>query len=379
MISQTLDLSRGFLPPIDPLWQLPEPFTAWEQAGDLLSKLVLTPQLRPVVNTLPSFPANQLQDERELERAMTLLSYLANLYLWAPDQPVVKALPRELARGWYAVSQRLNRPPALAYASQSLYNWRRLDPDGPIDVDNIIMKQTFVGSMDEVWFVTLHINIEAAAAPALQLLWPTLDAVAHGNDEQIMTNLTVMASALNTMQALLERMPERCEPFIYYHRVRPFMFGWRDNPLLPVGLIYTGVEAWGDRPVQFRGETGAQSAIVPALDAFLGISHEFDEMRAYLLEMRDYMPAPHRQLILDLETASNLRAYIQNSNRASLREAYNLTVQALGAFRRLHIEFAARYIIAPAKGAAAGEVGTGGTPFTVYLKKHIRETERHLL
>ncbi|MCB0013635.1 MAG: hypothetical protein KDE34_17095 [Anaerolineales bacterium] len=379
MKSQSLDLSRGFLPPIDPLWQLPEPFAAWEEAGNLLSKLVLTPRLRPVVDALPPFPADQLQDERELERAMTLLSYLANLYLWAPDQPVVNALPRELARGWYDVSQRLDRPPALTYASQSLYNWRRLDPEGPVAVDNIIMKQTFVGSMDEVWFVTLHINIEAAAAPALQLLWPTLAAVADHDDEQIIANLAVIAGALNQMQTLLERMPERCEPFIYYHRVRPFMFGWRDNPLLPDGLIYSGVEAWGDRPVQFRGETGAESSIVPALDAFLGISHEFDEMRAYLLEMRDYMPAPHRQLILDLESASTLRAYVSDRHNSLLREAYNGTIQALGAFRRLHIEFAARYIIAPAKGAAAGEVGTGGTPFTVYLKKHIRETERHLL
>ena len=279
MKSQSLDLSRGFLPPVDPLWSLPEPFADWEAVGDELSKLVLTPHIRPVVAALPPFPANLLQDERELERAMTLLSYLANLYLWAPDQPVCHALPRELARGWYAVSQRLGRPPALTYASQSLYNWRRLDPNSPVTIDNIIMKQNFVGSMDEVWFVTLHINIEAAAAPALQCLWPTLDAVASQDDEQIVVNLVTIATALNQMQTLLERMPERCEPFIYYHRVRPFMFGWRDNPMLPEGLIYTGVEAWGDRPVQFRGETGAQSSIVPALDAFLGISHEFDEMR----------------------------------------------------------------------------------------------------
>ena len=25
-------------------------------------------------------------------------------------------------------------------------------------------------------------------------------------------------------------MPEKCDPYIYYHRVRPFIFGTKDNP-----------------------------------------------------------------------------------------------------------------------------------------------------
>lgn len=37
------------------------------------------------------------------------------------------------------------------------------------------------------------------------------------------------------------------------------------------------------------------------------------------------------------------------------------------------------YIIKPAQGAKQGEVGTSGTPVTVYLKKHIQETKNHLL
>jgi len=40
---------------------------------------------------------------------------------------------------------------------------------------------------------------------------------------------------------------------------------------------------------------------VPALDALLGIDHEFNPMPAYLREMLDYMPAAHRALIVQLE------------------------------------------------------------------------------
>jgi indoleamine 2,3-dioxygenase len=60
-----------------------------------------------------------------------------------------------------------------------------------------------------------------------------------------------------------------------------------------------------------------------------------------------------------------------------LREAYNLALEKLTQFRTRHIEFATLYILKPAQTTQA--VGTGGTPFTFYLKKHIKETKAHLL
>lgn len=48
--------------------------------------------------------------------------------------------------------------------------------------------------------------------------------------------------------------------------------GWRNNPALPDGLVYEGL--WGNAPQQLYGETGAQSAIVPAFDAVLQIQHQ---------------------------------------------------------------------------------------------------------
>jgi indoleamine 2,3-dioxygenase len=60
-----------------------------------------------------------------------------------------------------------------------------------------------------------------------------------------------------------------------------------------------------------------------------------------------------------------------------LRAAYNYAVEKLTEFRTRHIEFAALYILKPAQTTDA--VGTGGTPFTYYLKKHKTETAAHLL
>ena len=227
----------------------------------------------------------------------------------------------------------------------------------------------------------VHVNIEAAAGRGLAALLPAQTAVEQDDATALEGYLGEIAATLQTLHDLLSRMPERCDPHIYYHRVRPWIFGWKDNPQLPVGMVYTGVPEFGDQPQQFRGETGAQSSVIYAFDAVLGIDHEFDPMRAYLLEMRDYMPVQDRAFIELLEHGPSVRAYVADHkvSRPTLREAYNLCIEKLQQFRQLHIEYAALYIIKPAQGAQQGEVGTGGTPFTVYLKKHIQETKRHLL
>ncbi|MEQ3648777.1 hypothetical protein [Hyphomonas sp.] len=36
-------------------------------------------------------------------------------------------------------------------------------------------------------------------------------------------------------------MPDPCDPYGYFHRVRPWIQGWKDNPALGDGLVYDGV------------------------------------------------------------------------------------------------------------------------------------------
>ncbi len=373
------DLSNGFLPPRDPLTRLSGDFDAWEDLASELSKLALTRHIRPRIESLPPFPIDSLDDERSWERSMTMLSFMANLYVFAPEQPVSKHLPAELARAWYGVATRLGRPPMLAYAGQVMYNWRRLAPSEPVEVGNLTMIQNFLGGMDEEWFVTLHVNIEAEAGMGLRAIFPAQQAVTDDKPDVTAQSLGDIERSLLAMHAILKRMPERCEPTTYYHRVRPYMFGWKDNPDIPGGMLYQGVDAYGGRPVEFRGETGAQSSVIYAFDAVLGIEHEHDAMRAYLNEMRDYMPTNDRLFIEAAEAGPSVRDYIRAGDDSSLRRLYNDCVTALHQFRKLHIEYAALYIIKPADGEKKGAVGTGGTPFTVYLKKHIDETLKHLI
>ena len=174
-------------------------------------------------------------------------------------------------------------------------------------------------------------------------------------------------------------MPEKCDPYIYYHRVRPYIFGTKNNPDLKQGLIYEN--QFNNKPQFYRGETGAQSSIIPLLDGALGITHTNDNLRHYLNEMRDYMPPKHRKLIEDVEQRSQVKNLITKSKK--LIKEYNQCLEEIHKFRSQHLEYAATYIHKQAQivnpfGSGGSTIrGTGGTPFMKYLKKHRDETDKH--
>src|SRR5580704_12895081 len=281
---------RGFLPHSDPIDQLPPWFSAWDEMGRDLPKLLVSDHVRPALEAMPHLDMSQLESQAERERAMLLLSYFAHAFVWGGGE-VAKRLPASVAIPWSRASEYLGRPPVLSYASYALHNWRRIDPQGPVALGNIALRQNFLGGVDEEWFILVHVDIEAKAAVALAEFAPAFDAVRGDDPARLGATLTVIAGALEQMCATLDRMPERCDPYIYFHRVRPYLYGWKNQPALPDGMVYEG--CYEGKPQKFRGETGAQSGIIPSLDALLGITHRDDPLRAYLLEMRDYMPPAH--------------------------------------------------------------------------------------
>jgi indoleamine 2,3-dioxygenase len=368
-----LSPNTGFLPEHEPLKKLPAPFDAWERIAQELPKFLMSDNIRTHLEVLPPFPLSELRLEQEWERAMVLLSYLGHAYMWSAEKPAER-LPAVLAIPWHAVATRLGRPPVLSYASYCLHNWKRLDPAKPVELGNIALIQEFLGGQDEEWFVLIHVEIERRAAPALAALLPIQDAVARDAAAEVEQGMQIIATALASVNETMNRMPERCDPYIYFHRVRPYIHGWRNHPDIPNGLLYEGVKEY-DGPQTFRGETGAQSGIVPALDALLRVGHAPDQLRTYLLEMRDYMPPNHRAFVEKLESGPDLRAFATKAG-GRLGDLYNQCVTEVETFRSKHLEYAARYIFHQAqtdpKNPSA--VGTGGTPFIPYLKKHRDET-----
>lgn len=382
-----VDPQRGFLPAPDPIRVLPPAFAYWEEIAHDLPKLMAAGKVRATLDDIPVLDVCHLHGKAEDQRAMLLLSYFGHAYVWGAEDPPDR-IPAGVAVPWYEVARRLGRYPVLSYASYALNNWRRLDPKGPISLGNIVLLQNFLGGIDEEWFILVHVEIEAKAAPALTAIiqaqtavqqdQPTFCQLRRSDPNEVEKHLASLANSIGDMHATLLRMPEHCDPYIYFHRVRPYIHGWKDHPALPFGIVYAGVDAYGGKPRKFRGETGAQSSIVPSLDAALGIVHSDDPLLPYLREMRDYMPPRHRAFIESIEKGPSIRQYVLQNRQShpALREVYNECLDKLGLFRSTHLEYAATYIQKQSLSSPYNptETGTGGTPFLPYLKKHRDET-----
>lgn len=371
--------ARGFLPHTDPLLSLPKPFSAWESVAQRLPKYLAGLSLRKAVNALPPFDLNSIKTEAELHRSMVILSFIGHAYVFG-EKPTVEKIPAVLARPWYEVAKKLGRPPVLSYESYALDNWQRLDPNGPIATGNVALAQNFLGGIDEEWFVIIHVDIEARAASALTSIAEGRRAVELSDSNGLLIALKEMSCALSGMYASLCDMVLYCDPFMYFHRVRPYIHGWKNNPSLPRGLVYEGVSEYAGEGQFFRGETGAQSTIIPSLDAFLGIGHVEDVLKTYLMEMRTYMPPKHREFLEAVEAGPSTRDFVAaRSSESQLRLVYDECVDWVEKFRTKHLEYAVSYIAKQAQTDPSNpsQIGTGGTPFVKYLTKHRDETGQH--
>jgi len=318
--------------------------------------------------------------DQQTRMAMVHYSFLVQSYVWGePEAPT--RLPRCLAVPMVALADRLSQKPLLPYSSYVLDNWAKIDADGPISLDNTYMIQNFLAGQDEAWFVLIHVAIEARAGDVLSRMEPVVQAVANSDAQTVQAQLEAIAETWEDINAIFDRMPERCDPYIYFERVRPYIHGWKDNPALPNGLIYEGVPRYSNQGQAFRGQTGSQSSIVPSMDALLGVGHAADPLREYLDQLHIYRPIGHRQFIDDVRESSTLRSFVEKTENKSLAEAYNANIQAVADFRSRHLEYAASYINKQGKKASGNdtEVGTGGTPFMRYLKKHRDETSANLI
>ena len=376
---------RGYLShyEIDEI-SLPSQFDAIVEAAGKLSGLLTTGRVRHWLDALPDPQVEQwarTAPEEEVRTAMVHYSFLVQAYVWGEPEPPA-SLPANLARPMVAISDRLGQAPLLPYSGYVLDNWYRLDKSGPIDLDNVVMHQNFLGGDDENWFVLVHVAIEAEAGVLLDNAARLVTIAKEGDEAEATRLLREMDEAWERIYGHFARMPERCDPYIYFHRVRPYIHGWANNPALKDGgLVYEGIDRFEGKPQALRGQTGSQSSIVPAMDALFQVNHSADPLRQFLDELHQYRPVEHRRFIEDLAARSTLRDFVSASDNAELKAAFNACLEQSARFRTRHLEYAASYINKQA-GSIAGndpDVGTGGTPFMKYLKKHRDENRAQVV
>ena len=382
--SYDISEARGFLCSYDATTvELSGDWAHAQKVAMSLPQLMTTGRVRDLLRRdLPLLTEADVEalSETQARAAMVHYSFMVQAYVWG-EAEASSVLPECLARPMCALADKLGQQPLLPYSGYVLDNWGMHDPDGKVDLSNIYVIQNFSGGQDENWFILVHVAIEARAGAALARMPAVIENVAAGKTAEVTRLLNEIADVWTDLKDIFDRMPERCDPYAYFERVRPYIHGWKDNPALPNGVMYGGVKSHGGAAQSYRGQTGSQSSIVPCMDALLGVGHAADPMKTYLDELHIYRPPGHRRFIDDLRAESRLRDFVIQTSDAELSEAYNANVQAVADFRSRHLEYAASYINKQQRKATGNDtsVGTGGTPFMKYLKKHRDETQANLI
>ncbi|CAG8044702.1 unnamed protein product [Penicillium salamii] len=400
---------HGFLPDGLPLTRLSNPYyEAWENIASELAALIRTKQIRTRIDQLAVCSTEHLETEPEWRRAYVIMGYFTHGYIWGGDKPQDR-LPPSIAKPYLEIAAHLELPACATYAGLTLWNYKPTHPEADItDPENLQVQTSFTGTRDEEWFMVISVAVEAQGSKLISLMRDAIKAVATGDRGLLADLLYTFADGLDNLAIVLRKMYAHNDPAVFYHQLRPFLAGSKNmaHAGLPRGVYYdTGddiehPENW----MQLSGGSNAQSSLIQTLDIFLGITHTATDGKkasgpAFIHEMRNYMPGPHRRFLESLTAGSTVRSFILSSGERSVeREAYNAAVNELKNFRDTHIQMVTRYIVmtsrksipaqesdkvnlatASAQGTESGKrhslAGTGGTDLMPFLKQ-TRDTVR---
>jgi indoleamine 2,3-dioxygenase len=350
---------RGFLPDPDPLTRFSpgSELALLDEIGRNLPSLLHDRGFRRYAKGLaiPPWPGGRagVADLPALRLYYVRLGFLASGYVNQVGEEPARKLPANIAVPLVRACRLLGRPPILSYDGYALYNWKRFRSDGPIALGNLDTIQNFVHLYDEHWFILVHVEIEAIGAEILQAIRRAGDALTRGEGGMVSRCLREIAGAVRRQSRVLRRIPEKMDPSLYYRTFRPYIRFFES-------VEYEGVD---QEPLNFRGESGAQSSLMPALIAFLKIPHRPSPLTDHLADMRRYMPAAHRALLAEIEAMPPVREVSDPGD-------FNAALDAIAEFREVHYGWAIKYV----QKWVDDPRGTGGTPYMSWLRQLLDET-----
>ncbi|CAN5524595.1 hypothetical protein BH11PLA2_BH11PLA2_22050 [soil metagenome] len=357
----TVYTTRGFLPSQDPLirFQAGSPLEYLDELGRDLPSLLEDRNARLFLDKIvvPRWPSDTVKPEqlRELQLYYVRLGFIASGYVNQVNVPPATVLPKNIAQPLCHAAAILDRPPILSYDGYALYNWKRFDTQGPIALGNIDTFQNFVHLYDEHWFILVHVEIEAIAAEALSAIKDAGAATGAKDSVSVTAALNRMAEATRRMGTVLRRIPEKMDPHVYFRAFRPYIRFFEN-------VVYEGVD---ETPASYRGETGAQSSVIPALVSFMKVPHKPSMLLNHLNDMRRFMPADHRKVLAEIATMPDPRPY-------AAKDAYNAVLEEIAKFREIHFGWADMYIHQRVSDPR-------GTPYRQWLQQLVDETRQHMM
>ena len=297
-------------------------------------------------------------------------------------------IPPPLTIPLLQVSSQLQLPPVLTYSDSVLYNWSLKIPSSSTTpapaLDNLSSSLLFTGTTDEEEFYLVPARIELRGVEVLELMQATMDEIFVGDAiavRRVTAYLIRIATVIQELKAILLAQPNSCDPYIFYNHIRPWLRG-ADSDKNKRKWVFEGIEDHPDltEPTELSGPSAGQSALIHALDIFLGISALTSTTTttttnsSFFIRMRSYMPRHHRAFLSHLEANPRpLRPLVLSLADPKLTEAYNAAVLSLKEFRDAHMKIISLYIVSPSTKSHKEQLeeplkGTGGTELVKFLK-----------
>ena len=187
-----------------------------------------------------------------------------------------------------------------------------------------------------------------------------MEAAKKNDEKGVQDGLKTVAKTYNQMEDIFHLSPAYSRVSEYEKQeggLRPYIMGFTQN-IQPNGVVYEG--EFNNEPQFFRGESGAMSSVMPALDELLNFKPKTDFYGGY----RQYMPEKHREFLKDLgEETKDLDL------RKIGGEAFKEAVLAGASLRQAHADNAMEYL-----NLGKGDVvGTGGSIIGKYLGKNAQD------
>nr|AFO69292.1 indoleamine 2,3-dioxygenase [Periglandula ipomoeae] len=369
--------AQGLLPSNDTLHFLPDPYyKPWDIIALSLPELI-PKGIRKAVHQLQELSTDRLTSEEHNRWAYVRLAFITQAYIWGGEQSddVQTHLPPQLAIPFIQVSRRLDLPPVITYAATCLWNFK-CDGGDITKPETIKSLVTFTGEESESWFFGISVAIEARGAHTIPVLMDSLAAAERDCHEQLISTLGCLRRCIEDLIHLLERMYEKCDATTFYHKIRPFLAGSKGMERLPNGVFYDEGDGKGEWK-QLRGGSNGQSTLLQLFDKFLGIRHESneDDTAGFHEEMKQYMPSPHRRLLVEVERKSTVRELAMSLPIThELRVSYKSVIDAMSQLRGRHMNLVARYIIVPSNKSQGSTIGTAGTSPMLFLRQTRKST-----
>lgn len=319
--------------------------------------------------------------ELEYYELYTIISMIVSGYIWENGEKLNRTLiPNNLSIPLRVCADYLGLKPFITHASLDLNNWRLIDPMQDFSLDNIETKYTFTNTESESWFYLVMIAIEQAGANLVNKIILAYDYMI--NTERIFDTKSILKLIHQTLKKItniLARMYEKCDRKHFYQTQRIFLTGSTNNFLFPHGLNFQNADGSADKII-VSGGSAAQSTLIQMLDIILGIKHKNN----FLIEMREYMPRWHRQVLIWLESSESIIDIINRSpNKISVFEIYNKCIKALTKFRSKHIAMVNYYVIknpiSDTNPSAIAYEGTGGSNLNELLTEYKEDTQNSQL